>query len=706
MSSAVSTEKIKPENEKNKDTKAVEASTSSGVDVTASVGSVHFNKYIEIFPQRALPKYNVGGNKAYEAVSTEHGDNHLVAIVCERHNIPRRLATTKYKMLNNPYLANLLAQGVVAWPLSGDERYVFLYVNNFGAPLLLPNQEAALGWRPDEAMEYFIRPFVSIFQDFKEKDLVHGAIRLTNVFSGFESNENNERPKKIVLGDCFSTPPSFSQPLLYESIERAMADPAGRGLGTRSDDLYAFGVCIAILLRGADPINGMKPENILKRKIEMGSYGTLIGKERIKGEILELLRGVLHDDPSQRWTIAEVLEWVDGKRLTPKQALVRRKAPRPFTFGEEKYYLLPMLAMALDENVTETRRIVEDETLLNWLQRSVDDDGGVENFLKALEFSRDGGTGAGYAEKLLANVSSALDPYGPLRYKGMRLTGDGFGSSLAESVAMGKDLAPYAEIISSGIMVTWLTFQQNKSIDIAGLFTKYEQCKRFIRSRRIGDGIERCLYLLNKETPCLSDAFSKSYVTTAEKMLKVYEGLSQKGKAPTLYVDRHVAAFLMEREPKVIEQSLYDLNSGEKHKIMLANLRVLSEIQVRFGVGRVPAVAKAFSSLGETICERFKDKELREKVSKEIQDAAKSGVLKKILDILDDDTVVNSDLNNFKLAFKEYETLRGEAVELDLALQDKESFGVETGRQWASIISCLLAAMVLVISVLAFVTSG
>ena len=78
-------------------------------------------------------------------------------------------------------------------------------------------------------------------------------------------------------------------------------------------------------------------EQIVEHKIEHGSYTSLVGKDRFRGALLELLRGLLYDDSNQRWTLEDVQAWVDGRRLSPKQSPKRIKASRPVILTEKKY---------------------------------------------------------------------------------------------------------------------------------------------------------------------------------------------------------------------------------------------------------------------------------------------------------------------------------------------------------------------------------
>ncbi|MAF97807.1 MAG: hypothetical protein CMH26_04150 [Micavibrio sp.] len=668
-------------------------------------------KSIEIFSNKPLPEYDHGPNKAYVANSSNKdlgGGSALVAIVCEPYLIPRTGALIKYTAFVNPNIAELVEYGVVFWPPAQQERYVFVYKNTWQKPLLAKGEMQAMGLKPEMVMEHILKPLITVMRDFKDRDFTHGAIRPSNMFGILRGDDGSIKVDKIVLGDSLSMPGSFCQPALYEPIERAMTDPIARGLGTQSDDLYSLGVSLAIMMRMNDPLNGLSDEEVIRKKIEVGTYSAITGKDRFKGDILELLRGILHDDPSQRWTIDEVGVWLDGRRLSPKQGLVRKKAPRPFTFLNGRYFILPVLSMQLKNSPSEVRRIVEDDSLFQWLERSVDDEEALERVEKAVNDLKDRGGSAGptYQDRLVANISSALDTSAPLRYKGLSVMGHGLGTAIAEAMVLKKDLAPYIEILDNNLLASWLGFHSNPNVDITGLFSKSELARRMIGNKRMGEGIERCLYLLSPEAPCLSELLKAYFVTDGEELLYAFEDLSSKGKMASMYIDRHVAAFLMQKEAKVIDGCLYDLNSGEAPRVILSNLRVMAALQKRHNIAALPGMGGVFAGVARSVCEGFNDRETRDRLEKELKVFADKGDLVKMSELLDDPALTHKDNKAYDAAKNEYKALVEEAELVEERLLDKEAFGQEMGRNWAAIGSTLLLTFIIVAVALSGIFGG
>lgn len=664
---------------------------------------VQFAGDIEIFPSSPVPGYNSGRNKAYKAISRRKSGDDLIAIVCDRSLIPRRNAASVYSAIINPGLVPVVAYGKVYWPPAKQELYVIVYKHVLGSRLLEEDQPLAMGWKQDLVMDLVVQPMVNILQDFRDKDFVHGALRPTNMFEGGGSGAGVQR---IILGDCLSMQASYGQSVLYEPIERAQAHPAGRGIGTLADDMYAFGVCIAVMMRSNDPLSGKSDDEIIREKINSGSYSAVTGKDRFKGSILELLRGLLHDDPSQRWTVDEVMVWLDGRRLSPKQSLKRKKAARPFSFGGVKYVQTPLFAMNLEVYPTETVKVVEDGSLSQWLERSLEDDHAVEKLQEAYQSSVQSGRGAGYQDRMVANVSTVLDAMGPIRFRGLRMSGDGVGAMLYEAMALKQDVKPFADMFLQSIAMNWVTSIENPNLDVGGLISKFDSCRNYLRQNKLGFGIERCLYALNKEAPCLSPKLQKYYVSTPEDLMYAFEDLCSKGESPGLFLDRHSIAFLSVKDTKLIDAYLFDLNAAEDHKNLLANLKCLATIQKRSKMSPFPHIAKALNRRLPVIYKRYHDKNVRERLKENIEKYVKAGDIVKIAGLLDSPEVQAKDFRGFREAMIEYADLREEHQKLEYQLKDESVFGRATGKEIAALMSGALATLIIIITAYMFLTDN
>jgi hypothetical protein len=566
---------------------------------------------------------------------------------------------------------------------------VLIYENTLGNPLMKPG-DAGLGWKPDHAMNVIIRPTVNVLLDLRDRDVFHGNIRPANMFDG-----GAKVLERIILGDCLAVPPSYTQSAVFEPVERAMADPIARGRGGYEDDLYAFGVSLAVILRHRDPLEGMTDEEIIKTKMEIGSYAALTGNERFTGAILELLRGLLYDERDQRWTLEEIMSWLDGQRLSPKQSARKIKAARHLTFAGEKYFRPQLLAMDLNKAQAEAVQLIENDTLGQWVERSLEDKQATQRLAVAIDAARESGRGPGYWDRLLARVSIALDVTAPLRFRGMNLNPDGISYAMAEAAARKKDMQPYLDIINQQLVMFWVTNQTDNNVDIGALLGKYDACRSFLRQPSIGYGVERCLYTLCPEAPCISETLKGYYVRSPEDFVYVLEDISTKPNRPHLFIDRHVAAFLSVKDRKVIDPFLVELNAPDFYRRVMGNLMVVATIQKRSRLDDLPGLGAWAMDILKPIYERYHDRELREKIREKITKLAATGDLNRMAAVLDDQMVRQQDMLGFKAAMREHSELRKELTQLEADLEHPNTYGREAGHQYAAIASAIIAGIVI-----------
>ncbi|AGH97335.1 protein kinase family protein [Micavibrio aeruginosavorus] len=656
-----------------------------------------------IHPQKPLPQFDQGPVKAYgvtqgrDAVAVDH-----FALICEPHLTPRARLAGAYNGISNPNVIRLVGSGVIYWPPTSEERYTFIYEKPAGPPLMRHNEFKGLDMKPDIVVSSIIRPLVGALADIRDRDMAHGNVRPSNIFAAMSGDVID----RIVLGDCLATPPSYAQPIIFETIERAMADPIARGLPSQEDDMYALGVTLALLLRSRDPLEDMSDEDIIRQKIENGSYTALLSRDRFTGAILEPLRGLLYDDPAQRWSVSDLQQWMDGQRLSPKQAAKKVKAARPLHFNEERYFRPSLLAMDLHKDPGAAVQLVENNHMEQWISRSLDDPQVMKRYESVVESMTELGRGAGYWDRLLCRLSIALDPDAPIRYKGLSLTADGIGTALAQAVVKKEDIAPYAELISQQTVMFWVGAAPAAQMDVGALVGRFDACRAFLRQTSPAYGIERCLYFLNSECHCLSDKLKGYLVRTPEDLLRAFEKISSSPKRPELFLDRHVTAFLSVKDRKDIDPYLIELGADEPYKRILGNIKTLATIQQRSRMEKLPGICGWMADILDPVLAQLHDRDLRISLGEKIRKIAAGGDITKIAALLDDPKITQDDTKAYNEARMEYFKLRQESMELQADMADPDRIKLTTGREMAAIFSCILAGVIMLFFAFMFFTKS
>ena len=660
---------------------------------TSTMSGVMLGPRIEIFPLMPIPELNSPGGMAFTARLKSDASSSLYAIVCMSGVSPRIEATNSMRTVDNPGILRLIESGVVTWT-DGSRAYALVYQRPTAPRMLESLDETRPQLREDTINHHFITPMIGALVSLMHSGIVHHAIRPHNIFWRY----GNAAPPQI--GECLSVPAGVGQPVLFEPIERGLAMPLGRGPGVHADDCYAFGVTLAFVVMGRNPMQGMDDAAIIEAKMQHSSFSAIIGNHRLSPTHIEVLRGLLADDTSQRWTASDLEQWMSGRRMTPKSSDAGRRASRGFEFMGKDYWQIAPLAVALSQHVEEATKLIESDSLNKWLRRALNDKDrsqDVENVVNALKQS---GKTSHYEHQLVARVCIALDHRAPIRYRGLSVMPSGIAALLAEAAITGNYLTILAEIIASELAMLWIEMQKDIKGDYTAMAQLFDRMKNLIEKSSYGNGVERVTYEANPGLPCLSPMLRNQYVMTPKMLLPALERVAAGGNRSREPMDRHIAAFLIVRDKK--GESFFSALSSPDGSMGrgLALLGILAEIQYRHGPDNVPQVAAWIAPAVEPALRRFLSKALRDHLQKELKEAIAFGSLSTMMRLVDDPRRVERDRQDFMAARMLYLNTQKEIAGLESKLNNRESVVRASGKPMAASISSFLAIILICAAVL------
>lgn len=662
----------------------------SQVSDKKAASAVYLNKDIKVLTNKPIAELNKGSVKAYEAESIK-SNNSLFALICDNALTPRRISSAKYNNIKSLSIVKYQASGKIIWPNPLEEKFCFVYEYTMGKPFLeSANATPALKKKPEDVINTVVNPLIDLLEEMANKDIVHGEIWPGNIYHGGAGAGD-----KAVLGECLCMPASTNLPMLYEPVERALADPVGKGTGSLADDIYSLGVSLAVILRGHVPEKGMTDEEIIEEKIEKGSYTTLLKNDRFSGATLELLRGLLYDNPQQRWTLEDIRAWQDGRRLSPKQSSPKIKATRPVIMGNKKYSRPELLAKDFVGNTIEAAKIIENDDLMQWIDRAIEDKSLKGRLQGIIKESNNIDNGNDFHHRLSVAVSSVMFPDIPVMYKDLRFHPRAFGKYLTKAYVEEKSMQHYTEVIRSYFTIFVLRAQ--KKHDTSALNSKFDVARNFIKSEKISMGLERCLYLLNPECQCLSPIIKGYYAVNPEELMDSLESVCARDQQPKELFDRHVISFLVSRSKNNIEPYLTDITSDQPHKQFLGKLRVLATIQKRLRLSNYPNIANWLYNNLDPVLVRFHDDNKRVQIKEELKRIKSKGDLVEVANLFDNKFIFDHDLTEFYDAMRTYEGVDKEKERIIVRIKNKKIFGLKTGAQVASLISLVLAAAIIIL---------
>ncbi|HYM30069.1 MAG TPA: hypothetical protein VEU47_02140 [Candidatus Cybelea sp.] len=483
---------------------------------------------------------------AYRVLDAEHPEYPVYALASDpaeplRLRVMHPLLSRSAPGLVNPLALDSLRIG------GGERRNIVVLERPEGGTLAELGKTSA-----QEIVARFLPPLIDALDALAVREVTHRAIRLDNMFF---MGANQQGP---ALGPCYSGAPGAGQAEVYEPLERATADPKGRGEGTISADLYALGVAMAGLIAGFNPA---KLEDSYRQRVIHGSHAFLLSRVRMPPSLDAFLQGVLHDDPAHRWGMEQVRLWRNANHDRPRPSAGDRQAPRPFMFQGREYRHLRLLARDFAANPREAAAVIRDGGLEIWMRHSLGDSPAADNVHKAL--TRDTGSDPSNQDadtELVSRVAQVLDPTGPIRFRDLSVMRDGVGPLLASIVAGGdrEKLRTIGALIGGPLLADQGPAQANEPLALSQQAAA--NLRVLVRESDLGAGMERCLYELNPTLPCLSpliEGDGETLNSLPQALDRVTSGESATAAEPRNLLDRHVAGFLAARskhfERRVIE---------------------------------------------------------------------------------------------------------------------------------------------------------
>ncbi len=653
-----------------------------------------------ILVEKRLPHLdNPGGAEAY-AVGRITGEGPaLFALVCKEHHFLRTEALQNFSRLQNAKCLVPIESAVCPWPLDGLRHPIMIFEQPRGPKLGDTAGGPFQPWREDQVRDILLSSVIPLLGEMEDRYLTHRGIRLENVFFGDLTQSD------VVLGEALSGPPAYWQPAVYETIESAMANPGGRGEGSPADDIYALGVLILMLLNGGNPLAHLSDDEIIESKIERGSYATLVAQIRLSLHMVELLRGLICDNPDERWTADDVRLWLNGRHLSPKQPILPRKAQRGFTFLDSVYYSAEGLAFALARNWSLAREVVLRGQVEVWVRRSLADDEKADMILRATQSVGAGADGEANGDRALAQVLIALHPRAPIRLRHFSARIDGVFRALAVTYDDLASQAHFLEVIKGKLWQSWIEFQKVSRPEHNSYKRDFGTAVRRLTQNRPGYGLERVLYEFNSGLPCLSPMIGGNFVGDVKSLMVTLDRMAPSDPDDKMPIDTHIVAMLAAHHTGMPEAILRGL--GERHDeatYRLDMLRLLCEGQRAFGPAHLPALTRWFSDLCTPVLESYRSRETRERLAREMQAEIETGSLNGLFYLIDDYNTRLRDNTGFDQAQALFLRCAREAAWIRAGGLTEPAYVKKLARPIAATVSAVGASLSLLVMTLLYVT--
>ena len=602
----------------------------------------------------------------------------LFALICSKETSPRLSLLPYLKSIDNSALMKLVEFGTVNYIPEKSRNMALIYAMPTGGKVFENGISTFDIKNNTEKFYRFVLSLTGIIDNFKTLGITHRAIRPDNLY--YRNSDRSE----IVLGDCAASFPAYHQPPICETIESLDANPEARGDGGDKDDIYATGVTALCLAIGHEVLQGVSAPEMLRLKLRRGSYSLLSGDEKINNTFVSLLKGLLQDDPELRWNRSQIISSSEGKPIGYNQQTASPRPKRSLTISGEKVFMPNDIVYMLQSNIDEAYELISAGKITDWVKNGMEDEKLSMRIDSIVKQERSGSIGKDTA---VAKVCILLSPRMPIKYRDITFFPGGIAKAVFLAMKNHQPLKNFIDIFSSDLVKMW--YQEQDNLRSPGSTTEF---RVYIMRQEIGYGIERIIYDIDNDLPCISPLFGDDYVSSAPQVLKALDKASKDADITVPPYDRILIAYLRCKMGKKIDNIISDLNSVQEEIRASAILHLYTSMQNKFGPAQLPELAKRLINFVKPVIHVYHNRKYQRYLEKELLKVYKSGKLYEIVELLENETALEKDRVDYAGALNEANILKNEIYKItnNTAKFEKEAY--DTAVKFASICAVLIMA--------------
>lgn len=514
-----------------------------------------------------------------------------------------------------------------------------------------------------------IPQLVEVLDGLHGMGITHRGVTLNNVFCQADG--------RLMLGECFTSPPGFVLAHVQEPLDSAQAAPEARGEGSPAHDMFALGILIMSLYVGSDigaargsPQRG-EFDDVMRARLRYGSFQALAAPYEVTGLMGDLLRGLLDDRTESRWDVDDVQRWLGGVAPRMKAGDERWVLVRPIAFEEKIIQDRRELAFALSRNVPAAAKLIRNGKFLHWIQNTLVEalePQWLEKFLDTRPAAVVGETGQLADEWAVARVCAVLDPEGPIRFKGQAYTVDGLGTALAVQFARGETetLDILRLLLTGDPFRIFLEMLKERNSKLELYYKRLFDSSRYIENSALGSGFERVLYLLNPQITCRSPRLAAYHADTPAHLLRALEARARDDTFGGGLMDPHIAAFIS-CQSRDLEESVKGLDQSKLNATAYAtaSLRLLGALQKNSRLRALPHLARYLSEPLRKCLPDLHGRTFRRQVTARLEALIEQGDLTRLANDFNVMGIRFQDDRNFRTAQYQFATLKRECRKLE-----------------------------------------
>lgn len=559
-----------------------------------------------------LPEFDTIGATAYE-----HRQDRNLYILVQNRNVPlRKNILDAYNRIKASALSDLRESKVLDTP-HGQAACFFMQ---------RPRGGRLFNGKPigDKVLRSLVLPSVlGAMRTLHEEGATYRFLSPDRIYYKSETAE------ELVLLECFSVPAGLQQLFSYETIGRSMVDPVARGEGVESDDYYALGILIAHLMLGRDPIGARSEQSFQQARMSQGSFAAVVSGSSITGAVSALLRGLLQDDPEQRWGHKDVMNWINGELRSASPGSGNWVMAQTINFQGRTITDSRALSAALQANPDAAYSLFNRQAISQWVLQIAPGNDAHQALVNLLEFgstTKRVDATATTQDAVLARFCSLLDPHGPVRYRDISLMPDALGPFFASAHMQGKKehIKNLQSLMSGNI---WHALMDIRTL-LVGEESQIDQMDSRMAwlkdARQINDSMEQALYTLNEGLPCHSPEVAGAWVSTPMQAMRALDKRCLTSVEGIKLDDVDLLAFFAARASSV-RPFVLKLANLPVEKRDTVHLKMFGEMHQIYGSRPLKGLARLFQIRFRSRIAKLKSKTRRELLTKKVKETSENG---------------------------------------------------------------------------------
>lgn len=295
--------------------------------------------------------------------------------------------------------------------------------------------------------------------------------------------------------------------------------------------------------------------------------------------------------------------------------------------------------------------------------------------------------------RMVANFCLFLDPMGPIRYRKVSVFFAGIPGLLAKAFAEDdrETISAILEILNPKILSTFAAILGDDARAFTDQVEKLSHVRRFAESKQLGQGMERVLYELNPELPCLSPRLKQFWVGGASDLLRSLDKIASTVNARHIMTDRHITAFLAARG-EGLERMFNSINAAEKDpaRFSLLVTDLFGALQKSTGIASLPSLTdKLVEGLAPAL-RVLKHKKRKEQVQQLLEKVKKGGDITRLTSEVNLTKIAAEDAREFSKARHQIVKMERERDRLSKKVGPTDPLALDRGYRLGSWIAFLI----------------